>query len=56
MNLTNEEKAYLKALVAREAKHFKGEKKMAGEESSLPFLVAEEKMESFIAALLKKLQ
>lgn len=56
MELTNEEKAYLKALVAREMKHFKGEKKLAADESTLKFMVAEEKMEAFIAALLKKLQ
>jgi hypothetical protein len=52
MELTKEEKAYLKALVEREAKHIKDEKKIP--ESSLSFIVAEEKMEGFITALLKK--
>jgi|GEM_PF-4867768 len=55
MAFTNDEKAYLKALVEREVKHLKSEEHLRKPDSSLAFFVAQENYEEFVKSILRKL-
>ena len=55
MELSKEERIYLKALVKREAKHLASERSISTLDADVAFLVMERNYEQFVKNLLKKL-
>jgi hypothetical protein len=55
MELSKEERIYLKALVKREAKHLAAEKNIRETDSDLGFLLTQKNYEQFVKNLAKKL-
>jgi len=55
MNLTNDEKEFIRHVVKQKKEHFDKEKGIAKEDATLAFIKAEAQYEIFLEKLLKKL-